>query len=336
VRVTCIFLSYNCERNVAEALRSMLAQDHREPMEIIISDDASSDSTFDVLREHVEEYKGPHAIRLLRQPRNTGSKSAHLNEIFPLARGELLVSFDSDDISEPQRVRRIASAFAADPQVRAVYSAVSVIDERGRARGAGRVPHPPDGHSTRRWFANVDAYASGATLAIHREVFDSFPALDPAIHEDVVLPFRASLLGEVVFLDEPLVQYRRHGASLTADFGRFRSLDAYRERMLKGIARARIHLGSRIEDIDTMRRLQPIRGPEWDTLERIAKRSLECAEMTAPLFSPRSVERWVALARVAATGAYPQDLAQNAAIALAPRSYLRFKRRRLSLQEQQE
>lgn len=330
MRVTCIFLSYNCERFVGEALRSMLAQDVAEPMEIIVSDDASTDSTFDILQRELEDYRGPHAIRTLRQPRNTGSKSAHLNEVFPLASGDILISFDADDVSQPQRVRKTVEAFRRGPDIAAVYSRLLTIDEAGRPLGSGGATQRPAGTSASRWFARVDAYASGGTLAIRREVAASFPPLDKDIYEDVVLPFRASLLGDVAIIDEPLIFARRHGGSLTADFSQFASIESYRERMLRGIEKVRSQLTSRLADIDVARHLDPSREQEWRELEQLARDSLADAEKTVPLLSPSPVTRWRALAHLVVAGIHRHDLPQNAALAFTPSLYLRYRRWRLT------
>lgn len=329
--ISAIFLCYNCQDYVAAALRSVLGQDVAEPMEIIVSDDASTDATFAIVEHELRHYRGPHLVRALRRDSNSGSKSGHLNQVFPLASGEILVSFDADDVSEPHGVRRIADAFGCDRSVKAVYSGFSVIDQSGRPRSRGQVPHPPQGTSARHWFAQVDAYAAGATLAVHKDVVTSFPRLDPTIHEDVVLPFRASLLGEVVFIEEALVRARRHQASLTADFGQFGSLENYRARMFKGIQRAQDCLDSRLADIDLARNMHPGQRQEWDALEHIARASLADAELTRPLFSPQFLTRWIALARLIRAGVYKDEMARNIALAVAPAAYLHYKRMRLSI-----
>jgi hypothetical protein len=76
------------------------------------------------------------------------------------------------------------------------------------------------------------------TLAIRRGVVEKFGGLAPDINEDIVLPFRASLLGDVVYLDENLVRARRHGASLTQSHDNFASLERYRQRVKLGVERA--------------------------------------------------------------------------------------------------
>ena len=326
--VSAILLSYNSERFVGEALQSALAQDY-EPMELLISDDASEDGTYEALQRRVAEYDGPHRIRLQRRQINSGSKSAHLNHVFPSCSGEILVSFDADDVSEKHRVARVVAAFRADRRIQAVYSRYSLIDESGRPLGAATVPRPGSAVGTCSWFARVDANAAGTTLAIRREVVETFPDLDPEIAEDVVLPFRASLLGEVGFVDECLVKARRHGASLTTDLGRFESIERYRSRMETGIGAAARNLESRLADLRTAEARGLLSGQELGRLEAVAVDSLAKARLTAGLLSPSLWVRLATLLRLVRAGAYREHLAQHALLALVPRLYLRYKRRAL-------
>jgi glycosyltransferase involved in cell wall biosynthesis len=328
--VSAILLCYDSERFVRDAIESVLAQDYAGPMEILVSDDASTDGTVEVVSEVLSGYAGPRPVRLLRNDVNAGSKSAHLNRILPAASGEILVSFDDDDVSHSDRVRKIVDAFAPR-RVHAVYSAYSLIDEHGIARGPGSAPRPGPDTSACAWFARVDAYAPGMTLAVRRRVIERFGALAPDVHEDVVLPFRASLLGEVAFLPEALVKARRRATSLTTDLDRFRSIERYRERMLRGIEQARRNLETRLADLAAAEAFDASRAPELAGLRAIANRSFALAESTARLVSPSLRERAVALLDLIRAGAYREERAQHSFLALMPRTYLRYKRHSLGV-----
>lgn len=328
--VSAVLLSYNCESLIADAVRGMLRQDYAGPMEIVASDDASTDGTFAILEAELAKAGGNRQVHLLRRRSNSGSKSAHLNDVLPRTAGEILISFDADDIAEPSRVNRIVDTFAASPSIHAVYSSFSQMDPAGRPLGRGFVPHPASNSYSSRWFARVDAYAAGATLAVRRPVMEQFGPLPPDINEDIVLPFRASLLGECVYLDEPLVRVRRHAASLTADHDRLASLAAYRTRMLLGIDRARRNLQSRLADMQRADELIPARCANLAELRCIAEESMRHAELTAGLVASEMSTRLSTLWRLLRSRAYPDDTLQHAALALAPQAYLAYKRRSLT------
>lgn len=327
--VSAILLSYNCEQYVAAALESVLEQDYRGPLEIIVSDDASTDRTFAILEERLARYAGPHRIALRRRPENSGSKSAHLNDVLAACTGHLLISFDGDDIALPSRVSRIVARFAADDRVQAVYSSLLRIDEAGRPRGGASVSHPGRGDDASTWFARVDAYAAGSTLATRRTVIDVFGPLDPTVNEDVVLPFRASLIGKVEYIPEPLVKYRRHSGSLTADWQQFLSLASYRERMHTGLERANRARRSRLKDLETASAKLPQERARWERLRAAVEKSFREAEMTRELTSESFIVRMRALLALLGAGAYRDAWLPHTCLALAPRLYLRYKRSRL-------
>ena len=329
--VTAVLLSYDCEDYVGAALDGVLAQDYAGPLEIVVSDDASRDASFEIVQARAGQYRGPHRLVLNRRQSNSGSKSAHLNGVLPGCSGELLVSFDGDDVSMPTRVSRIVDRFVSNPAAQAVYSSFTLMGDGIRPARAARVPHPPPATDAAAWFARIDAYAAGATLAVRRTVVDAFGPLDPSLNEDVQLPFRAGLMGDVEFIDEPLVHVNRRPGSFTADWQRYESLVAYRDRMFAGLdtgARARC---SRLADIETAARLQPDLHERFDRLRELVERSMDDAELTRALVSDRFSLRLRGLVAVCRAGAYRSELSQHAFLALAPRLYLAYRRRRLGL-----
>lgn len=329
--MSIILLSYNCETYVAAAVDSALAQDYAGPLEIVVSDDASHDGSFAVAESRVAQYRGPHRVVLNRRRLNSGSKSAHLNDVLPACTGELLVSFDGDDVAVPARVSSIVARFQANHRAQAVYSSFAHIDGGGRSVRPARVPRPPARTDPAEWFARVDAYAAGATLAVRRAVVDTFGTLDPELNEDVQLPFRAALVGDVDFIDRPLVHVHRHPGSFTADWQRYASLEQYRDRMLAGIDTATRARRSRLADLETAARRLPVQHERWERLRELVDRSFREAEMTRGLYSRSLTDRLRVLLALGRAGAYRDVLPQHAFLAVAPRLYLRYRRLRLGL-----
>lgn len=59
--VTLALFAYNQERFITEAVEAAFAQTY-QPLEIIISDDGSSDKTYDTILSLVQRYQGPHTV----------------------------------------------------------------------------------------------------------------------------------------------------------------------------------------------------------------------------------------------------------------------------------
>ena len=101
INVTFFLLAYNQEEYIEAACRAALAQTY-SPLEIIFSDDYSTDKTFEVIQKIVNDYQGPHKLKTIRNPTNMGL-IAHINKAFETASGQLLVIAAGDDITLPHR-----------------------------------------------------------------------------------------------------------------------------------------------------------------------------------------------------------------------------------------
>ena len=187
----------NQERYIGEALEGAFAQTYR-PLEIVISDDASTDRSWEIIQAAVADYRRrPDAapVVLNRNASNLGNLGNWL-AICSLAKGELLVKADGDDVSLPERAARIAGAWRADGSRATVIShAGMLVGPRGQRMGP-------------MW--NVSAAApAGAVMAFHRGVYDAFGgAEDLWMVDDELFALRARMLGPELVLPDRLVKYR--------------------------------------------------------------------------------------------------------------------------------
>ena len=235
--------TFNHQCFVRRAVEAALAQDYR-PLEIFISDDASTDRTVEIAAGIVHDYRGPHAVRLNRNAVNLGV-GAHTELLGRAAQGEVVVLSAGDDIDQPDRVSRVMEAFAmGKSRVMAVASPVTLIDENENALGES-APMPPMQDISARSLIRTGFPVRGAGSAYAKRVFECFESMGAAVRsgEDLVLPLRAALLGEVKVLPTPVSYYRLHGGSLMGGSGAMApSADAFRSglrRYLGGIAAAR-------------------------------------------------------------------------------------------------
>jgi glycosyltransferase involved in cell wall biosynthesis len=214
--VTMAVLAFNQERYIGAAVRAALAQTYT-PLQILLSDDSSSDATFRVMSEIASRYDGEHQIVLNRNKRNLGV-AAHLNRIAELAGGSIIVLAAGDDISRPNRVELIASEFARSATVRAVYSGHTLMDSSGKTIRDSVLPADASFFSNPEVMAVSGGWVGlGATFAYHRDCFTTPQPLPSGILlEDGVLPFRAVLLGTIAHVPDPLVLYRKHEGAATA------------------------------------------------------------------------------------------------------------------------
>ena len=210
--VSVALVSYNQEPYIRAAVRSAFAQTY-SPLEIVLSDDCSQDRTFEIMQEEAQAYRGPHKVILNRNPQNLGVASNY-NRAAALASGFLIVIQDGDDISLPDRTSKLVAASLEPTPVDMVCSQVSVIDKAGAPLPDLDLPTVSP-LSLEEAVATGYISALGCACAYSRELWSKYGPIDAEVlQEDIVLPFRALLERGIRIVDEPLVQYRVHGANL--------------------------------------------------------------------------------------------------------------------------
>ena len=152
--VSMVLLAYRQEAFIEAAVRSALAQDY-DNLEVVLSDDSSPDGTFAIMERLAEDYRGPHRIVLNRTAGNAGLLP-HFYQAVGRASGELIVAAAGDDISHPDRVRRLAEAWQKEG-ADAVYSRHDVIDDQGRVVQAN-APLPFSDYHPRRYFPSREVH----------------------------------------------------------------------------------------------------------------------------------------------------------------------------------
>jgi glycosyltransferase involved in cell wall biosynthesis len=125
-RVTIGLPVYNGEDFLAEAIDSILTQTY-EDLELVISDNASTDATEDLCRSYAA---GEPRIRYERQPDNRGAAWNH-NRVFERARGEYFKWAAHDDFVKPTYLERCLEVLDGDPGVVWSHSRSVLVDPRG-------------------------------------------------------------------------------------------------------------------------------------------------------------------------------------------------------------
>lgn len=219
--VTFALFAYNQEKYIREAVEAALSQDY-EPLEIILSDDCSTDNTYKIIQEIIKDYHGPHTVILNRNEVNLGSRGlgAHVNRILEKWNGDLLVFAAGDDISIPKRTTALVDFWikAGKPDG-SIHSAVEAI--------SGDEKNPRTVLTGYEFFGRqtvLDCVKSGAkgvlgaSHVITRGVYERFgPLPDTVLFEDRALAFRSLLIGKVIYCPQVLLKYRVHENSISGN-----------------------------------------------------------------------------------------------------------------------
>lgn len=319
---TYFVFAYNSEKYIREAVEAAFAQTYT-PLEILLSDDCSSDQTFAIMRDMANDYVGTHTVRLNRNEHNLGT-GEHNNKIVELSNGEFLIKADGDDISLPERTQTLVDHFVSHPKCNSVYSNMNIIDM------AGVVSRPlrPSGWAPPRrsllQLCRKGIYVFGNTHAWRKQVFDIYGPIDSqVIHADIAIPFRSSLSGTVDYLDEILVLYRRHDSNLWSSIQEIDSCDALIKYLKKyaedGVAVRTTMLKDFLHFIEISKQEKSIFKAEISAL----KRGVLVAELQRDLLNcPSRLGRARLLIAAALRGAWIRSLVRLALLGFAPRILL--------------
>lgn len=117
--------TYNSASYVAQTLDSILAQTYQD-VEIIVSDNASTDETVEILRE----YEATHGIQVHRNERNIGPND-NFNRLISLAKGKYTAIYHSDDLYEPTILEESVEVLDRNRDVGLVTTMAKVINAQG-------------------------------------------------------------------------------------------------------------------------------------------------------------------------------------------------------------
>jgi len=206
LRLAVIIPNYNYAEFVGQAIDSALAIDWPDK-QVIVIDDGSTDASRQVIARYGDR------ITTVLQP-NAGQLEAY-NTGLRLAQADVVIFLDSDDLLDPQVMRRVAPLWR--PGLSKVQFRIRTVDAAGRALGNvipqfHGVPSPQD---IRHWATTTTAYPTppGSGNAYARSYLERIFPLDDACGRPGDAPCLAAapFLGDVLTLPEVLGSYRVHG-----------------------------------------------------------------------------------------------------------------------------
>jgi len=211
--ITFAIFAFNQEKYIKEAVDAAFSQTY-SPLEIIISDDASTDSTPGIIRDMANQYRGPHRITVNINEKNLGI-GEHVNKIFKMASGDFLVLAAGDDVSTSDRTELTVARWLEKGMLPSmIYCEADVIDADGSHVGRLDTALPNISHETSfliEYSHPKKLLLMGACTAYAKKVVSEFgPLMSDLGVEDIPLAIRSSQMGGIECIDKPLVRYRRN------------------------------------------------------------------------------------------------------------------------------
>ncbi|HEX2841172.1 glycosyltransferase family 2 protein [Hyphomicrobium sp.] len=157
-RVSVIMTAFNAEDTLTHAVLSILGQTWRN-LELIVVDDASTDSTWAMLQSLAA---ADPRMRLLRSRVNVGPYVGR-NHALSVATGDFITCHDADDWAHPQRIERQMASLTSKRGAKATWSSMLRLRRDGHLPGFGPIS---------RWSFDGAARLASVSALFEKRWFD--------------------------------------------------------------------------------------------------------------------------------------------------------------------
>lgn len=180
--VSIVVVTYNSSKYVLETLESAKVQTYQN-IELIISDDCSTDNTVEICRNWIEENKDRFVrTELITIEKNTGI-SANVNRAIKAAKGEWIKGIAGDDILLPNCIELNMQEVNKNSEIKMLFSDMAYYNETFSEENLMYVRdfiyHPITKRNITaqqqyKLFQGSECYLSTPTLFIHRSVYENY------------------------------------------------------------------------------------------------------------------------------------------------------------------
>lgn len=249
--VTFALFAYNQKKYIRAAISAALAQNY-SPLEIIISDDCSTDNTFEIIEELVRDFNGSIKVIVNKNQENLGT-ARHVNKVLEMASGEFVVMAAGDDISKPNRTEFLVNSWLLTGKADcSIFTNAIVIDSQGDQFGVF-YKSPNVTHDINEFLEKKTCWVGGFSHGFPIKLYKKYgPISSDTFQEDGAISFRALLNSGIKYFEDTTVFYRRHEENSydVAKYGKLKKL--YRSEL--GLARGRINDMAKHLDLTDIRR----------------------------------------------------------------------------------
>lgn len=207
-KVSVFVITYNQKHFIHETIESILAQNYPN-LEIVVGDDGSTDGAQEVLLEYKEKY--PELFKLILSPKNEGI-TANCNKILKECTGEYIAWLGGDDIWLPGKLLKQIGLMEKNPDAALCVSKVEVFDSKSNR--IMFVSPPSDFNVGNMNIIDIAYYigSNGSSYVFRSEAIPKY-GFEPSIPmvSDWLFVIETLRNGSIVFINETLARYRRHG-----------------------------------------------------------------------------------------------------------------------------
>lgn len=219
--VEILLATYNGEKYLSKQLDSIMNQTFKD-FEIIVRDDGSRDNTLQILDNYCKKYSN---IRLIKDNITCGGAAKNFAILLENSKAEYVMFCDQDDIWIDNKIEKTINRMKEEERKRPgvgllIHSDLKLINDNDIV--IGNSFFKCEGIDYRRnsienlFLINP---VTGCTVMVNRTLLSGLLEIPyERVMHDHWLAIYASLFGEIITINEPLVLYRQHDSNVVGAY----------------------------------------------------------------------------------------------------------------------
>lgn len=212
IEVTVICITYNQEDYIADALESFVSQETDFPFEVLVHDDASTDSTAKIIRSYHDNY--PSIIKPIYEAENQFGKGTKIIQsiVMPKAQGRFIAFCEGDDYwTDSRKLQKQYDFLCDNPEtVMCVHASRNIASDTKRIISVNRPLETSQYVDYRLMLHAIQSFSTNSFF-IRRETLEQYYASEVSAlhaHGDHKMSLYCGMVGNVYYYSDIMSNYR--------------------------------------------------------------------------------------------------------------------------------
>lgn len=214
MEIDILIPTYNGQKYICQQIDSLLNQSYPN-INIIIRDDCSIDSTYEILCEKYNRYSN---VKILVSDIR-GGYNANFNYLLNYSKSDIVFLCDQDDIWLPNKINDIIKEYNILDSPQLISHDVSVIDSESKPLSATYI-----GGLSRSSTIFMDTFINtvqGCTISMNKKFKDMIKDIGFILPYDNTLGMAAKVINAYKYLDKKYIDHRRHDSNASSGLSGF-------------------------------------------------------------------------------------------------------------------
>ncbi len=215
-KIDILLTAFNAEAYISEQVESILGQNYSD-WRLIISDDCSTDATYDIARNYAKKY--PNKI-IVRQNKTNLKLAKNFEELLKISDADFVAVCDVDDYWEPEKIEKQLAFLEKNKDIYLVFHDLEIVNEDLSSTGK-KMSDQFDLQSKSKYDENQkfrfvlnENYVTAPSVVIRKGLVERLLPVPTGINQDHWCALVALASGDIGYIDTPLVKYRQRPGNM--------------------------------------------------------------------------------------------------------------------------